>query len=438
MTDPTLVSTPNWSERLGMALLELIEHLPTRGFGAGNTAGVLVTIDLDKLRSGIGAAGLDTGVRISARDARRLACNAAIIPAVLGGESQPLDLGRTRRLHSAAQRKALALTHDSCAIGTCDRPFAWTEIHHLHPWSEGGGPTWPAPCRCADTITAEPTTPASTSADTATATGASTDADRRAVWCFGRLDGLRAGGRSVPVMRVDGLDALLTQQEFSGVVLLRRGNDTVFEGAYGLASPRWGVANAMDTRFDTASITKLFTSVAVLQLVGRGELDLDTSIHTYADLSGTTISSEVTLRHLLTHTSGIADDADEEAGEDYAELWVDTPSYSVMATRDLLPGFVHKEPLARPGEQCRYCNGGYVLAGLAVEYASGQNYRDFVVGEIFTKAGMVSSGFFDRRDAEPNVAEGSTPTSTGGWCRTFSSTRPSAHPTAAPTSPPAT
>ena len=138
VTDPTLISAPNWSERLGMALVELIEHLPTGGFGAGNTAGVLVTIGYDTLVSGIGAAGLDTGARISARDARRLACNAAIIPAVLGGESQPLDLGRTRRLHSAAQRKALALTHDSCAIGTCERPFAWCEIHHLHPWSQGG------------------------------------------------------------------------------------------------------------------------------------------------------------------------------------------------------------------------------------------------------------------------------------------------------------
>ena len=57
MTDPTLISAPNWSERLGMALLELIEHLPTGGFGAENTAGVLVTIGLDQLVSGIGAAG---------------------------------------------------------------------------------------------------------------------------------------------------------------------------------------------------------------------------------------------------------------------------------------------------------------------------------------------------------------------------------------------
>ena len=63
-----------------MGLVELIEHLPTGGFGAGNTAGVLVTIGLDRLVSGIGAAGLDTGVRISARDARRLACNAGDHP----------------------------------------------------------------------------------------------------------------------------------------------------------------------------------------------------------------------------------------------------------------------------------------------------------------------------------------------------------------------
>jgi hypothetical protein len=136
--DPTLVSNPSWSERLGTAMVELIEHLPTDGFGAGNSVGVLVTVELEKLLSGIGAAGLDTGIRISAREARRLACNAGLIPAVLGGESQPLDLGRARRLHSGAQRKALGLLHDSCAVTTCERPFAWTEIHHRQPWSAGG------------------------------------------------------------------------------------------------------------------------------------------------------------------------------------------------------------------------------------------------------------------------------------------------------------
>jgi len=80
---------------------------------------------------------------------------------------------------------------------------------------------------------------------------------------------------------------------------------------------------SLATRFDTASITKLFTAVAALQLVGEGRLGLDLPIVEVVELSGTTISPAVTLRHLLTHTSGIADDADEEAGEDFEALWAD-------------------------------------------------------------------------------------------------------------------
>ena len=120
-------------------------------------------------------------------------------------------------------------------------------------------------------------------------------------------------------MDTDGLDAVIRASGFVGVVVVRHGGATVFDGAYGWATPRWQIPNTVDTRFDTASITKLFTSVAVLQQVGAGRLDLDASIHRYVDLSGTTISTAVTLRQLLTHTSGIADDADEDAGEVYAE-----------------------------------------------------------------------------------------------------------------------
>jgi len=97
-----------------------------------------VHIGLDKLRSAIGAARLDSGAHISAAAARKLACDAGIIPAVLGGDSMPLDLGRERRLHTKAQRQALSVVHDTCAIAGCERPFAWCEIHHPHAWSAGG------------------------------------------------------------------------------------------------------------------------------------------------------------------------------------------------------------------------------------------------------------------------------------------------------------
>lgn len=205
------------------------------------------------------------------------------------------------------------------------------------------------------------------------------------------------------------LSARAAADQFSGVVLVRSGDQTVFSGAYGWASRRWLVPNTLATRFDTASITKLFTSVAAMQLVDDGRLDLDRPITEIVDLSGTTISPLVTVRQLLTHTSGIADDADEEAGESYEALWVDKPVYSVTRTRDLLPQFADKPPNFAPGEGCRYCNAGYVLIGLAIEEITGTAYRDHVRGAVFARAGMTSADFYDRREAAPNVAEGWDP-----------------------------
>jgi hypothetical protein len=133
----------NIYETRGAAFCELIEHLPAEGWSGhgGNGAEILVTMSLDALLNGLGTARLDTGVAITAGEARRLACTAGIIPAVLDGDSMPLDLGRSRRLHSRHQRRALALLHHTCAIAGCTRPFAWCEIHHQRLSWHHGGPT---------------------------------------------------------------------------------------------------------------------------------------------------------------------------------------------------------------------------------------------------------------------------------------------------------
>jgi CubicO group peptidase (beta-lactamase class C family) len=144
----------------------------------------------------------------------------------------------------------------------------------------------------------------------------------------------------------------------------------------------------------------------------------------HVELTGTPVPVEVTLHHLLTHTSGIADDADEEAGESYEELWRDRPSYAVTETADLLAQCTEKGPLFAPGEGCRYCNCGYVLAGMALERVTGKRYRERVRTHVFERAGMTRSGFFDMRDDDPDVAEGWERGAGGRWLRNIYSYPP--------------
>ena len=130
--------TFDWRKRRGIAFAELLEHLPTDHLHPKTAATVVVTIDQAVLRDALKVAGLDTGETISAGEARRLACGAGIIPAVLGGTSVALDLGRESRLFSESQRVAAGLSHDTCAADGCERPYAWCELHHRQPWSVGG------------------------------------------------------------------------------------------------------------------------------------------------------------------------------------------------------------------------------------------------------------------------------------------------------------
>ncbi|MFN8371867.1 MAG: serine hydrolase domain-containing protein [Anaerolineae bacterium] len=196
---------------------------------------------------------------------------------------------------------------------------------------------------------------------------------------------------------------------FSGVVFITQGPTTLFAEAYGYASRAWKIKNTLETRFDCASVTKLFTAVATLQLIEQGKLALDMSVIDYLGISDTTISKAVTPFHLLTHSSGIADDADEEAGEAYEDLWKTKANYSVLETVDFLPQFIHKPPNFAPGAGCRYCNVSFVLLGLMIEKATGMSYRDYVRQHVFARAGMSRSDFFRMDRVSEDVAEGCDP-----------------------------
>ena len=141
-----------YPRRMGEAFARFLEtadptRLPIHG---GDATTVIVTIPLASLRAELATADLIgaglvpgddlTGDRITASQARRLACTAKILPAVLGGTGLPVDLGRAKRLFAPAQRKALLIRDQTCRAEGCDTPGTWCDAHHLDPW-HAGGPT---------------------------------------------------------------------------------------------------------------------------------------------------------------------------------------------------------------------------------------------------------------------------------------------------------
>jgi hypothetical protein len=125
---------------MGLAFIEYLHRYPTSKLpqAGGMDATVVVTMSLETLLGGLKAAQLDTGTRISPGLARKMACQAGIIPIVLGGKSEVLDVGRKRRLHTKAQRIAMAVRDGGCITLGCERPSAWCHAHHLDPWATGG------------------------------------------------------------------------------------------------------------------------------------------------------------------------------------------------------------------------------------------------------------------------------------------------------------
>ncbi|MET8234251.1 DUF222 domain-containing protein [Micromonospora sp. NPDC005298] len=110
-------------------------ELPENG---GDSAQVVVTTSYDGLTRHLSAGTLDIGLRLTAETVRRLACDATILPTVLGGAGQVLDVGRQRRLITGPLRRALVLRDRGCAFPGCDRPPRWCDAHHIHRWADGG------------------------------------------------------------------------------------------------------------------------------------------------------------------------------------------------------------------------------------------------------------------------------------------------------------
>jgi CubicO group peptidase (beta-lactamase class C family) len=183
-------------------------------------------------------------------------------------------------------------------------------------------------------------------------------------------------------------------EPFSGVVYLTQGDVVLFAEGYGLAIRSESIPNRVTTRFQMASGCKIFTGVAICQLVERGLLALDTPLRDCVAVEFPHYAPEITIHHLLTHSSGITSYFEEDVNDDYEALWQELPVYRVRRPADFLPLFQHKPSKFPPGERFEYNDGGYILLGLVVEAAADTDFGAYVQEHVFDRAGMGDSGYF--------------------------------------------
>ncbi len=192
-----------------------------------------------------------------------------------------------------------------------------------------------------------------------------------------------------PGSRIDAFVASLVEgRMFSGAVFAAKDGVILFDKGYGFADREKGLANTPQTKFRIGSITKQFTAMAVLILKSQGGLDVQDGICNYfADCPAAW--RDITLHHLLTHTSGIPNYTDFPGFEQTLATPV-TPGEIISGFRDRPLDFP-------PGAKWNYSNSGYILLGLVIEQVSGRSYEDFLRDFIFSPLGMARTGYDHNR-----------------------------------------
>jgi CubicO group peptidase (beta-lactamase class C family) len=202
------------------------------------------------------------------------------------------------------------------------------------------------------------------------------------------------------------LDASIKEHAFSGVISIRRQGTVLYQRAAGYADRSNKIANTLATRFGIASGTKFFTALAIGKLIEAQKLSFDTKLKDCVALSFPPYAPEITIRHLLTHTSGIPDYYDEEKIDDFDTFSVGIPWYALKGPRDYLALLADEPMKFAPGESFSYSNSGYILLGVVIEELTGQRYQDFVEQAIFKPIGMEQSGYFALNKLPENTALG--------------------------------
>jgi len=204
-------------------------------------------------------------------------------------------------------------------------------------------------------------------------------------------DALGADTHALLGDRTEEIDKLMStlyeRGQFNGAILVAKQGDSIYRKAFGKANFQTGADFTPETPSNIGSVTKQFTAVAIMILAERKKLSYEDPISKYIpEFSRSALFSRITLRHLLTHTSGIPD---------YGDLGIDD---SGLDQKGLIAALLKKEDaLRKPGLKYRYSNPGYALLGIVVERVSGKRFGEFLEEEIFKPEGMDNTFVYESR-----------------------------------------
>lgn len=196
------------------------------------------------------------------------------------------------------------------------------------------------------------------------------------------------------------VDRLAKQDGFSGTVLFAKDGKTLMTKAVGLANRDFKAPNTIDTKFNLGSMNKMFTTVAILQLAEQGKLSLDDTLAKHLDTSWLSqdILDRVTIRQLLSHTSGL--------GSYFNKDFDRTSRAQFRAVNDYKPLVVNETLAFEPGTKQRYSNTGMLLAGAIIEKASGSDYFEYIRKNVAGPAGMTNTDCYELDRVNDNLAVG--------------------------------
>ena len=205
-------------------------------------------------------------------------------------------------------------------------------------------------------------------------------------------------------MRVEdlaaGVDALIAESSFSGVIRIDRAGETVLQRSAGWAHRAHQIPMTLDTRVAMASGSKGFTALVALSLAADGTLPLATPARELLGGDLSLVDDRVTVEHLLAHRSGIGDYLDEDAGNPIDDHVMPVPVHTLANSNDYLRVLDGHPQAFAPGERFAYNNGGFVVLAILAERASGNAFVDLVQQRVCTPAAMTDTGYL-RSDELP-------------------------------------